>query len=580
MAVIKLAGFTGEAPRVTPRLLPATGAQIALDVRLEDGELAPYRKPRVVTTLPGVTPGTVKTICRHLDTWLHWDKVVHAIPGPVAQDRLYFTGDGVPKMRVGTDVYDLKVTAPVAALTATNNATPGVVFETRLYVYTHVTDFGEESEPSPASNEVNVSPGNSVTLTGFGAIPAGRNITKQRIYRSVTGASGSAAFYFVEERVASAASFIDNVGQESFNEPLPSLDWNPPPDDLAGIVSMPNGMMAAFSGKELCFCEPYRPHAWPEKYRLTMDYDIVALGATGTSLVVGTKGNPYMVSGTAPDTMVSEKLELNLPCLNPQGMIDLGYSVVYPSNEGLVRVAGGGATVPSGDLLTRDQWLKHLPAQVVCGQFGGRFFASYVYTDTAGQKVEGTMIIDLGGDAPFLIRSRHRADAMFYDVPSGGLFMCIGDTIYEWDSRDSISDVMTYRSKAFVTPAPVSFGAIMVELDQRSDPEALKAYEDAVAAIVVANTAAFASPLHGEMNGHALNTYAINGDALLPLPIGPQITTNIYADGKFYASVSSAGRMQRLPGGKTARQWEIEVSGNVRVIEVTLATTGQELRSV
>lgn len=580
MSVIKLTGFTGEAPRVTPRLLPQTGAQVAQSVRLEDGELSPFRKPYLAHELVGVTPGTVKTIYRHLGEWLHWSTVVHAVPGPVAQDRLYYTGDGVPKMRIGTDVYPLKVPAPAAALTATA-APPGTVYETRLYVFTYVTAYGEESEPSPASNEINVSPGVTVNLTGFGAVPAGRNITKQRIYRSVTGASGSAAFYFIAERNASSADFSDSVPQESFTEPLPSLDWTPPVDTLSGLVTMPNGMMAAFSGKDLYFCEPFRPHAWPEKYALATDYDIVALAAYGTTLVVGTKGNPYLVSGTSPDTMVMEKLELNMPCLSSSGMIDLGYAVAYPSYDGLVVVQGGGANLATKDLLTRDQWLKYKPDLMACGQFYGRFFASYDYDDVDGSNHQGTVIFDLSGSQPFLIRSQHRADAFFYELTSGALYMLIGNGIYEWDSRYSIRDVFTWRSKAFMSPAPTSFGAILFEVDPRDDLDAVLAFEAALAAAIASNEAAFAvGPLSGDLNGSALNTYEINGDKLVPLPSGPTVNVNVYADGKFLATVSRAGRMQRLPGGRSARQWEIEVTGNVPVLEIAMATTGQELRSV
>ena len=49
---------------------------------------------------------------------------------------------------------------------------------TRLYVYTWVTAFDEESEPCPISADVLWQSGMTVTLSGFQATPAGRNITK------------------------------------------------------------------------------------------------------------------------------------------------------------------------------------------------------------------------------------------------------------------------------------------------------------------------------------------------------------------------------------------------------------------
>lgn len=581
MAVIKLAGFIGEAPRITPRLLPATGAQIAQDVRLEDGELSPFREPFHVTDLAGATPGAVKTVYKNLTEWLWWTTAVHAAPGPVAADRLYYTGDGVPKMRVAGTVYGLKVPAPTVALTAVNGGALGAITYTRLYVYTFVTGFDEETEPCPISADLVVSPGNTVTLSGFQAAPAGRNITKQRIYRSQTGTSGGTNLYFLAERAAGTGNYVDTIPTDDFSEPIPSLDWNPPSDTLAGLVSMPNGMMAAYDGKDICFCEPFRPHAWPEKYRLTADFDVTGLAVYGTTLVVGTKGNPYLVGGTSPDTMVMEKMELNMPCLNVQGMVDLGYSIAYPSHDGLVVAQNGSANVVTAQLLTRDQWLALKPDVMVCGQFYGRFFGSFSYVDINGTTNQGTLIIDLTGEAPFLIRSQHKADAFFYDVVSGSLFMVIGTAVYEWDSKQAVNDVFTWRSKEFVMPAPTSFGALLLELDKRVDPVVVSAYDAELAAAIARNAALFAThKLGGCINDYALNGGAVNGDLFEQLPRGPHVAVTIYADGELYASVSKAGTMQRLPGGKLARLWEIEIAGNTSVVELNMAGTAQELRGI
>ncbi|NKB96795.1 hypothetical protein HED48_23285 [Ochrobactrum intermedium] len=75
---------------------------------------------------------------------------------------------------------------------------------------------------------------------------------------------------------------------------------------------------------------------------LTTDADIVGLGAIGTSLVIATKANPYLATGSSPDTMQMVKLEANLPCVNARGIVDLGFAIAYPSNEGLAAVAANG----------------------------------------------------------------------------------------------------------------------------------------------------------------------------------------------------------------------------------------------
>lgn len=580
MSIIKLAAFTGESPRTTPRLLPSTGAQVAQSVRLEDGELAPFRKPYAVFELPEALRGRVKTIYRHLGQWLAWDKTVHPVPGPVAQDRLYYTGDGVPKMRVAGVVYPLALVAPAVKLTSTKGgtATSTTITTTVLYVYTRVTSFGEESEPSPISSDLVVSPGNTVTLSGFVAAPAGRGYTKQRIYRSQTGTTGGAQLYLIAERDDSAANYTDSLSATAFAEPLPSLDWNPPPDGLKGLVAMPNGIMVGYVGKDLYFSEPYRPHAWPEKYSLTANYDITGLAVSGSTLVVGTKGWPELVGGSTPDTMTMERLELSMPCLNEQGMTDMGYSILYPSNDGLVIVQNGAPALISGPLLTRDQWLRLDPATMVCGQFYGRFYASYRYVDLDNITRQGTLIFDITGEQPYLIRSQHKADAMFYDVTDSRLYMAIGNSIFEWDSLLADNDVFTYRSKKFVTPQPTSFGAILVEADGRDDADEVAAYNAALAAVIAKNQAIMASgKLGGALNLLPVGALPVNGDYLSPLPAGPQISVNIFADDEFVTTITEIGDTERIPP-VLARQWEIEVTGNINIQEVTMAGTAQELR--
>jgi hypothetical protein len=360
MAALRFAQFSGEIPRLLSRLLPDTGAQQAENVRLDDGGLTPVRKMRQEHIFTGIS--AIKTIYKFGSDWLAWDTVVNAVPGPVAADRLYYTGDGVPKMRVGSTIYPLAVPYPTAALTAsmTGIGTGDVI--TRLYVYTWVTAYGEESEPNPISADVLWQAGKTVTLAGFEATPTGRNITKQRIYRSQSSSQAGTDLFFIEERVASTSDYVDTHAVDDFAEVLPSRDWNAPPDDLTGLIAMPNGMMAGFSGKQLCFCEPYMPHAWPEKYRLTAAFPIVGLGAYGTTVVAGTEGYPYVASGNAPESMIEEKIEVNLPCVNARGVVDLGYSIAYPSNDGLVVVGQSGASVATSALFTRPGWQKLSPS--------------------------------------------------------------------------------------------------------------------------------------------------------------------------------------------------------------------------
>lgn len=579
MAILKLIGMAGEIPKIISRALPNTAAQIAFNTRLDDGGLTPIRKAGFEYSFPSPPPGGYDTIYKHAGTWYGWEGNVKALPGPVATDRLYVFGDGLPKMISGGTTYDLKIAGPSGALTSTlGGVASSDLGSTRIYVFTWVTAFGEESEPSPASNEVYWKPGQTVTLSGFPATPAGRNITKQRIYRSQTSLTGT-KLYFIAERNAATSNYVDSIATDAFGEALPSADWTLPTDTLEGVIALPGGGMVGFDGKEICFCEPYRPHAWPDKYKLTADYPIVGLGAYGSTIVVATEGNPYIITGSAPELMVMEKLELNLPCINPRSIVDLGYSVAYASHDGLVMVSNGGAKVASETLIARDDWLRLNPGSMTAGQYDGRYFTTYNYSDVNGQEFKGTIIFDMTGEQPFIIRTDYLPRAMYYEIETGLLHMLLGDSVYIWDSISEPFSIQNWKSKIFVVPRPTNFGAILVESDTALTPDQIAILEAERAAAIAANTAIFGvASIGGELNGSAINVYEINGDELYLVPIVSQFfQVNVYADRKLVATVGKINEMCRLPSGFMAQLWEIEVTSDGPITQVTMATTGAEL---
>lgn len=579
MPAIRITGFTGEQPRIIPTLLPGSAAKSAVNVRLDDGGLTPSRQSIGVTSVPDVNR---LTIYLWNGTWLSWPTIVHAAPGPVATDRLYYTGDGLPKLRVASSVYDLKLSPPGLALTATLGGTGSGDIISRIYAYTWVTDFGEESEPSPASAAVNWQSGQTVTLSGFAATPAGRNITKQRIYRSQTGQVGT-GFYLIAERAASTGNYVDNMAVDAFAEPLPSIDYNVPPDDLEGLVALPNGVMAAYRGRELCFCEPFRPHAWPEKYRQTMDFPIMGLGAIGSALVVTTTGNPYFVTGSHPSSMRAEKAEQNLPCINKRGVVDLGFAICYPSHEGLVAAGGGGSfDVVSANLFNRDAWLKHSPSTFVAGQISRRYVAFYD-TVVAGQTLSGALFIDIG-QTPFLIRSSVRASAVFYDLTSGALYYIEKgtDDVFRFDAPDGAREKLYWRSKEFELAVPDNFGAMIVKADVTLTGQEQANLDALVAAVKAANAALIAAgSILGDLNAAPINSYALGGDNLAAIPqLSGVLSVGVFADNKKVVTVSRTNAPVRLPGGFAATKWEVDVSGDIQIHHIALARTMDELKEV
>ena len=577
MAKINISAFAGERPLAIPKLLPDTAATEAIDVRLDDGGLTPINASLATGAL---VPNDDVTIYRHLGAWLSWPTVVDAVPGPVAQDRLYYTGSGAPKMRVGGTVYPLKIGRPSSALAAVSSGPSTGDVQSRTYVYTFVTSFGEETAPSPASAVVDWRPGQMVTLSGFAAPPAGRSIVSQRIYRSQTGQSGT-YLYLIAERPASSANYLDTVGADAFQEALPSAGWDEPPDALTGITSMPNGMMAAFVGRDVYFCEPYRPHAWPEKYVMTCDSDIVGLGSIGSVLIVMTKANPYLMTGAHPDSMQSLKLEANFPCINARGIVDLGFAICYPSNDGLVAVRATGQVqwVTEG-LFRRDDWRAFSPENAIGAQHGSIYMMFYDVTSADGVRNSGALFININA-TPFLARSAETASAAYFDVEDSALYFkrAGNQNINRFDDPNGYPATYSWRSKEFWLPRPSTFGAVLIDegvIGGFTDTSKIDAERARISAL---NVVTFASgKLDSAINESPLAEMALAGDTMLPLPEPLSINVSVFADGKLIGVVNKVGKVCRLPAGRSARVWEVSVQSNLPIGSVAIATTVDELK--
>jgi len=587
--MIRIANFAGEIPRAIPRLLSDNYAQIAANTKLENGALLPVRRGRYAYRLPQ----EADTIYLDGDTWLSWEGVFDVVPAPVAENRLYVTGGPVPQIIVDGVTYPLAVPMPLNAVdtTVTGVINPALQ-ETILYTYTWVTDFDEESEPAPASDGVLWSPGLPITISGFSDPPEGRAISKMRIYRSQTSASGDTTFYFIHERIATASNYVDVPASNPIVEPLPSTDYNQPPVGLTGITALHNGMLAGFVGKKLYFSEPYKPHAWPEKYVLTMNFNIIGLGSFASCVAIMTDGCPYVCQGSAPENMTQERIEVNLPCINAQGIVDLGYSVAYPSTQGLVTISSSGAVVVSASMFTQDQWRSMSPESFIAAQYAGRYMAAYRYKDALGVEQSGILIIDMAGAPPFIMRASDDCEAMFFQLGTGRLYILRnGRDIYEWDSISEPFGELLWRSKRFVLTTLDNYGCILVEGEAANiygDAETDKQRKEDNAELIrtwktrgpIGDAAVGIVPVGGSKIKPLINPNGGTTDGSMPgTPISSQdsFSATVYADGKPLHTIYEINKACRLPSGILAKTWEIEIRATIMVTGISLCHSPSEL---
>lgn len=254
------------------------------------------------------------------------------------------------------------------------------------YVYTFVNDLGEESAPSFASATVLRPDGVAITVTTPTGAPTGTDpdygITTKRIYRAASGASGT-VFLFVAEIPLAQADYVDSIPDTELGEALESEDWDLPPDDLRGILALPNGVMVGFRRNQLCLSAQNRPHAWPVRNRLNTDTDIVGIGNIDTTVVIGTESFPYVASGNDPAAYSMAKFEVPQACVSKRSIAYLtGIGVVFASPDGLIAVSGVGQVRNLTEtIFTREQWQALEPESII-GIAHDDVYHFYYGTDT------------------------------------------------------------------------------------------------------------------------------------------------------------------------------------------------------
>ncbi|ELJ8527266.1 hypothetical protein ACFXAP_001652 [Vibrio cholerae] len=458
---IEISTMKGEIPRLEPHLLPNDAATIALDCSFERGVIAPLKTDINSSVLP---VNKTKTLFLYAHThWFAFSKPVSVIANPMDQDpyqRVYWTGQDKPKVTAqdiatGDGVmpaawYDLGVPRPaskpvvlhVDSSTGENppdGELPAYDDENRLYIQTYVTRFGEEGAPGEASEPVLIEkPGSTVTISLIAPGVNTHNITHTRLYRSVT-ASGEGDYLLLAELPISQSQYIDRA--RNVNGPsLDTWDYDLPDASMQGLCTMANGICAGFAGNAVMFSEAYLPYAWSKSNRGTTDDDVVAIAPIETSLVVATKGKPYLFSGVTPSMITGMGLSVEQACVSAASMVVLNGTAMYASPDGLVAISTSSAVVITDPIIDRESWQAFKPETIRAWAVEGQYVA---------QSEGGAFIFDPSTQT--ITRLSNLWDAAYPYLQKDTLFIAQGNALKEWRRGNELLS-MTWQSKPFIVP--------------------------------------------------------------------------------------------------------------------------------
>jgi hypothetical protein len=342
--------------------------------------------------------------------------------------------------------------------------------------------------------------------------------------------------------------FVDDFDSRDLFDILASDDYDAPPEDLQGLTAIQNNILCGFVGNTLYFSEPGLPHAWPAKYAVTLEHNIVGIAAISGSALVVTDSYPYIVSGSDPaNGMSTARIDANFPCLNKNSIVTMGYGIVYATHDGLaVYSPSSGAAIITKLLYNNDTWQSAIdPSTVIAEYYGDNYFASHS---------TGAFIFEqdakVGG---FFVNADYSFTASWYDAVDGIVYYVSGvnGDVYEWDDLSQPPTTQEWKSKVIITKDMINLGAARVVADYATTSD--------------------------DWDAETSQWDAAFSNWNLP----DQITFRLWVDKEliFFTTINDS-EIFRLPTGYRTDTFEVGVEGNVRVRAIHVAETPLGLREV
>lgn len=455
---IRINDFAGTLPRLHPTKLPDYAAQSCLNAMVEHGILSPSKKAdqSFTSNQSGLDKFLSAVFFQNNDkTYKKFsNSLVSFAFSPVHESyRLYWTTEDDSRAlmfnswRVGdtgdlvTDNFDYiagmpPVDASNISVTGANSVVPASNIlnknksansssntkktddeisdqiaaalevegdiEARVYAFTYVNRFGDESVPSVKEDVLYINKGVSPILNipySSGTremLTRDYGVTKIRLYRSVTNSLGVAQFLYIKEvglsMTGNAITITDDVpkGSLMIGEPLPTINYDPPRLGMKGLGVTDSGVGYAYIDKTICFSEPFILYAWPRYYELSAKHRIMGIGHYDNTIVVVTTGNPILINGESPENMGALSLPLYEGCVSSRSMVNLNHGCMYASENGLVLVTTNSAKLLTEGMFATDDWQKIEPSSIhACAYKNG-----YLFFWNSGSK-KGSGYIDL-----------------------------------------------------------------------------------------------------------------------------------------------------------------------------------------
>lgn len=619
--------FQGMFQRWQPHLLPTGGSQEILDADIVSGGIVPFYRPLQVHMVD--KPYTNFFLYRRSpgtdEQWLLFEQdYINIVPSAIYNDQ--YNRHIISGIDDGLRVFDSN-TLPIGDTTVTiansvrsrmdRPATPTLslvdgnsgsladktvsycISFVRVWPNNDKIDMGPTSSPAETAEGttyVDVDATHTPRLD-FARVENDANYTGIVVYRAATGTAGDGVWREVL-RVSYDESpedypdglsfdginytFLDRVPDEELGAVLDHQDYTQP-EKLEGLISLHNGVLAAFHGKTVYFSVPYQEYAWPESQSVTVDYNIIGLGVFSNTVVVCTEALTYTCVANDPTAPIFIPIQESLPCVARKSIVNFANCSVYASDFGLVKVSSAGVSIPTDDNIGGLYWSRLNPKTIVAAPYDGRYLAFFTNDFTNYRGVLLDIDISNLSVASELQRGAlgfsYSPGELWYDVHTSTTYTVMKNALNNrWyiciiGKNTLLSRLFSWTSKKFfVSNAPTGL----------TTPAALRVD-------FLHGTAQLPTPgfdiLTGEsplINGHLVHTYLINGDMYSVNnnagKVGRFCQVLLYADDELWCtlSVTDADPI-RIPAGMRCSSWYIKINSTEPISRVQVGTSIGEL---
>lgn len=399
--------------------------------------------------------------------------------------------------------------------------------DARIYGFTYVNKFGDESAPSVNDEIAYIKktdkPILSLTYTAGEAdtLVNDYGVTAIRLYRSVTNSLGVAQLVFVKEvpytLVDSKIVIVDEFSADSLllGEPAVTINYDPPRENMKGLGITDDGVGYAYADKTVCFSEPYILYAWPRYYELSSQNTIMGMGHYDNTIVVATTGSPILINGSDPESMGMMTLPLYEGCVSSRSMVNLNYGCMYASENGLVLVTTNSAKLLTEGVFTTEDWQKIKPSSIHASAYKNGYL---FFWDNGADK--GSGYIDLSDPSKGVMWFNDYSVNTFLDneklqIISKPLSQSTHKTFNPEYGELSSSKTLKWRSKTFNTDTPKRLLAAQVIADEYPiDGIVFKVYADGE----LLHTASVSNPKPFRITNHsAKRDFSIEIESSVPV---------------------------------------------------------------